>query len=81
LTEQMKREEALSQLESYPVSEEDFHKDIRFVADKLEISTDQLNHYLNSKNYDYRNYKSNFLLINFFTKLANIIGLEKRIIH
>jgi len=81
LTDQMKREEALNQLKSYPVSEEDFHKDIRFVADKLEISTDQLNHYLNSKNYDYRNYKSNFLLINFFTKLANIIGLEKRIIH
>ena len=36
---------------------------------------------MNGKNKSFKDYKSNYFLINFFTKLLRLFGLEKRIIQ
>ena len=81
LSDQISREQALDKLKKDPISLEEINKDIEFVANKLNISIDELNSYFHSTNLTYENYKSNFYLINIFTIISRILGLEKRIIR
>ena len=81
LSGQISREQALDKLKKDPISLEEINKDIEFVANKLNISIDELNSYFHSTNLTYENYKSNFYLINIFTIISRILGLEKRIIR
>ncbi len=80
LTNQMKREDALLKINKPPFSYE-IDDDFEYVANKLEISTNDLKTLMNDKNKSFRDYKSNYYLINFFTKLLRVFGLEKRIIQ
>ena len=81
LSNQMSRDEALERLGRDPIDKAEIQKDLEFVANKLNISINELDSYFNSKNLTFENYKSNYLLINFFTKLSQILNLEKRIIQ
>tara|TARA_B100000989_G_scaffold126527_1_gene93865 strand:+ start:8386 stop:9522 length:1137 start_codon:yes stop_codon:yes gene_type:complete len=80
LTNQMTRDEALKELSSPPYTEE-IDDDFEYIANKLEISVEDLKFYLTQKNKSFRDYKSNYKLINFFTKILRLLSLEKRIIQ
>lgn len=80
LTGQMSREEALQKLKEPPYTEE-IEDDFEYVANKLEISTQELKTLMTKENKSFRDYRSNYQLINFFTKIARWTGLEKRIIQ
>jgi len=80
LTGQMSREEALQNLAKPPYTEE-IEDDFEYVANKLEISTQELKTLMAKENKSFRDYRSNYQLINFFTKIARWTGLEKRIIQ
>ncbi len=80
LTGQMTRNEALEKLLHPPYTEE-IDDDFEYVANKLEISVDTLKLLLSKKNKTFRDYKSNYKLINFFTQLLRFLRLEKRIIQ
>ncbi len=80
LTNQMTREDALKQISVAPYTEE-IEDDFEYVANKLEISVMELKNLMNGENKSFRDYNSNYLLINFFTKLVRLAGIEKRIIE
>ena len=80
LTNQMSRDEALNKLSTPPYTEE-VEDDFEYIANKLEISVADLKLIMSGKNKSFRDYKSNYKLINFFTKLVRLVGLEKRIIQ
>ena len=80
LTDQMTREDALKKISVAPYTEE-IEDDFEYVANKLEISVMELKNLMNGENKSFRDYNSNYLLINFFTKLARLAGIEKRIIE
>lgn len=80
LTNQMTRYEALKKI-SIPPFEDEIDDDFEYVANKLEISVNDLKQLMKGENKSFRDYKSNFVLINIFTKLLRFIGLEKRIIQ
>ena len=81
LTGQMNRGDALAQLKKLPISEDEGIKEMKFVADKLNITYKEMQDFFSSQNNSFHNFRSNFFLINFFTFLSRVIGLEKRIIH
>jgi len=60
---------------------EEIEDDFEYVANKLEISTQELKTLMTKENKSFRDYRSNYQLINFFTKIARWTGLEKRIIQ
>ena len=76
----MTRYEALKKI-SIPPFEDEIDDDFEYVANKLEISVNDLKQLMKGENKSFRDYKSNFVLINIFTKLLRFIGLEKRIIQ
>lgn len=80
LTNQMTREDALKKISVAPYTEE-IEDDFEYVANKLEISVMELKNLMNGENKSFRDYNSNYLLINFFTKLVRLAGIEKRIIE
>ena len=80
LTNQMTRDDALKKLSLPPYTDE-IDDDFEYVANKLEISVSDLKLFLTEDNKSFKDYKSNYKLINFFTKLLRILKLEKRIIQ
>ena len=78
---QMTRDEALKQLESYPIDENTIKQDIEFVANKLNISKIQLLNLLKRENKSFKDYKSHYFIIDKIIKILNILNLERRIIH
>ena len=76
----MSRDEALRKLSTPPYTEE-IDDDFEYIANKLEISVDDLKLFLTQNNKTFRDYESNYRLINFFTKLLRLFRLEKRIIQ
>jgi len=80
LTGQMTRDGALIELQNPPYSEE-IEDDFEYVANKLEISVNDLKNLMKQKNKTFRDYKSNYNLINFFTKILRLLKIEKRIIQ
>lgn len=79
LSGQMKREEALNKLKEEPISDLELKKEISFICNKLDITISELQEFFNLKKKSFRDYKSNFFLINFFTKVLNALNIEKRI--
>ena len=77
----MKSEESLKQLKSLPIDENNIDDDFEYIANKLEISVQDLKTIMQGKNKTFRDYKSNYLIINFFTKMLRLLKIEKRIIQ
>ena len=77
LTGQMTRNEALKKLESPAYDLETINQDFEFVANKLGISTEELQSYMDAPNKTYKDYKSQETIYNIGAKLMRILGLEK----
>ena len=81
LTNQITRNEALERIAKSEISEEDMIKDFEFVAKKLGLTTSELQEIFNGENKSFRDYKNNKLLIEFGTKILQLLGIEKRVIR
>ncbi len=81
LTEQMSREEAISKLKFDPLTDAEIMEEKNFIANKLNISLEELENFFKGENKSFRNYNSHFTIINFFTKLLTLVGYEKRVIQ
>lgn len=79
LSGQMKREEALNKIKEEPISNLELKKEISFVCNKLDISKSEFEEFFNLRKKSFRDYKSNYFIINFFTKVLNTLNIEKRI--
>jgi N-acetyl sugar amidotransferase len=76
LTGQMTRTEALRLLESPALDEAAVRREFDFVAEKLEISRDELQAYLDSPRKTYRHYRSQDLLYGLGSRVLKLFGLE-----
>ena len=81
LTNQMSREEAIEKLSNYPINEKEIKNEFSFISKKLDISEDELNTLLNGDNKSFKDYKSSYLIIQFFVKLLRFLKIEPRLIR
>ena len=79
LTGQMTRKEALLRISKPELSEEFLQKEFEFVADKLELTKEELLIIFNGKNKTFRDYRSKIKLIGYGAKIMIKLGLEKRL--
>jgi len=77
LTGQMTREDALEELKNPAYDPETVKQDFEFVANKLGITVDELQGYLDAPNKTYKDYKSQENIYNIGAKVMRFIGLEK----
>lgn len=78
LTGQMERMEAIELLEQPPYSLGQAMEDMRYIADKLGISTDEFKALMHMPNKTYKDYKNASGLISLGVKAAKFLGVEKR---
>ena len=76
LTEQMNREEALDKLKQSPFDESTIAHDLEYVANKLGISVDELNGYIDIPKRTYRDYKSQSQIYKLGARAMKFFGLE-----
>ena len=76
LSNQITREE-MKLLEREPIDKLALKKEIKYVCDKLEITETELDYYFKLEKKSFKDYKSNYFLINFFTKILNLLNIEK----
>ncbi len=79
LTGQMTRGEALEKLKSPPISEKEAKHDFEYVANKLDISTLELQKYFEEQNKTYKDYKNEEFLFNLGAKILHFFGVERSI--
>ena len=79
LTGQMTREDALERVSKPELSEEFLNKEFEYVADKLDLTKDELQVIFEGENKTFRDYKSKINFIMFGSKVMQKLGLEKRL--
>ena len=79
LTGQMTREEALKRVSKPELSEEFLNKEFEYVADKLDLTTEELRNIFKGKNKTFHDYKSKIKFLKLGAKFTQMIGLEKRL--
>jgi N-acetyl sugar amidotransferase len=79
LTGQMTRDEALERISKPELSEDFLQKEFDYVADKLDLTRDELQKIFDGENKTFHHYKSKIKLIGFGAKMMQKIGLEKRL--
>lgn len=79
LSGQMTRDEAIVKIQEEPLSKNNLEEEINFVCSKLEISRKDLDHYMNIEKKSFLDFKSNYKIINFFTKILRFLNIEKRV--
>ena len=79
LTGQMKREDALNMLESPAYNTETIEEDFNYIANKLEITPDELRSYFNMPKKFYWDYKNNESVFNMGAKFLKFLGVERSI--
>ena len=77
LTGQMTRDKALEELKKLPYDEENIHHEIEFIANKLDISTDELMSYMNMPKKTYKDYKNQMWIYDIGAKVMRMLRLEK----
>lgn len=77
LTNQMTREQALEELKKPSYDPETIKQDFEFVANKLGITKEELQSYMDAPNKTYKDYKSQENIYNMGAKFMRLIGLEK----
>ncbi len=77
LTGQMTRDEALEKLKTPAYDPETIKQDFEYIANKLEISTDELQSYMDMPLKTYKDYKSQENIYNIGAKVMRALGLEK----
>ncbi len=79
LTGQMTREEALERLSSPELSEEEMQKDFSYVAKKLDWTETELMEIFNAPNKSFRDYKNNYFWLTIGARIANLLGVDRRL--
>lgn len=79
LTGQMTREEALERLSSPELSEEEMQKDFSYVAKKLDWTEAELMEIFNAPNKSFRDYKNNYFWLTIGARIANLLGVDRRL--
>lgn len=79
LTGQMTREEALERISKPELSEDFLQKEFDYVADKLDLTKDELQKIFEGENKTYKDYKNKMNIIKAGSKVMMKIGLEKRL--
>lgn len=77
LTGQMTREQALEELKKPAYNPETISQDFEYIANKLGISVDELQSYMDAPNKTYKDYKSQENIYNVGAKMMRLLGLEK----
>jgi N-acetyl sugar amidotransferase len=77
LTGQMTREEALKELEKPAMTDEQVKQEFEFVANKLGITTEELQSYFDAPNKTYKDYKSQQAIYDIGAKVLRYLGIEK----
>jgi len=78
LTNQMTREEALKRISAPEMDEHFLKQEFEYVANKLDLSVEELKFIFNGSNKTYRNYKNKRWLISLGANILKILGIEKR---
>lgn len=81
LTGQITREEALRKISEPPYSPEMIKQDMEFIANKLDISINELNELMNSPNKSYKDYKNKMWILSIGTKIMRLVGNQRAIIR
>ena len=81
LSNQLERSKVIEDLKIDPLDKDEIVKESQFVCSKLNISLEELERIFNGKNKSFRDYKSHFKIINFFTKVFQVLKIEKRVIQ
>lgn len=76
VTNQMTRDEALEKLKTPALDEATVRQEFEYVANKLEISVDELQGYLEAPNKTFRDYKSQEGIYMLGAKVMKVLGLE-----
>ncbi|NRS90148.1 N-acetyl sugar amidotransferase [Flavobacterium sp. 7E] len=79
LTGQMTREEALERISKPELSEEDLKKEFEYVANKLDLTVEELQRIYEGENKTFHDYKNKIKLIGLGAKVMRKLGLEKRL--
>tara|TARA_B100001287_G_C22674226_1_gene526854 strand:- start:922 stop:2055 length:1134 start_codon:yes stop_codon:yes gene_type:complete len=77
LTKQMSRDDALLKLSKPPYDEATIRNDFEYIANKLGISVEELEGYMNLPLKSYNDYKSQSYIYSIGAKLSRIMGLER----
>jgi len=76
VTNQMTRSDALERLKTPALDESTIKQEFEYVANKLEISSEELLGYLNAPNKTFRDYKSQEAVYMLGAKVMKLLGLE-----
>jgi len=79
LTEQMKREDAIQKLQLPAYNPATIDDEFNYIATKLEITPEELRHYLTMPKKFYWDYRNQQSMFNFGAKVLKAIGVEKSI--
>lgn len=78
LTKQMKRENALADLENPPYDPSTIAQDFEYIATKLEIQVAELQSYLDTPNKSFRDYRNQEYLFRLGATVLHRLGIERR---
>ncbi len=76
VTDQMTRDEALAELGNPPYDKETIGQEIEFVANKLDISVEELMNYMALPKKTYRDYRNQEEVYRFGARIMRMVGLE-----
>lgn len=77
ITGQMTRDDALKLLKFPAFDPENIKEDFKYIANKLDISVDQLQVFFDKKNNSYRDYKNQMWIYLLGAKVLRMLGIEK----
>jgi putative aminotransferase len=78
LTGQMSREQALVRVSNPEMSEHFLEQEFEYVANKLDLSTNQLQEIFDGENKNYKNYRNKRWIVSIGAYFLRLIGIEKR---
>ena len=81
LTNQMTREEALNRISKPELSEDFLKKEFKYIAEKLDITVNQLQEIFEGENKTFHDYKNKIKIVKLGTKILTMLGIEKRLIR
>lgn len=79
LTGQMTREDALNRIKKPELSEEFLNKEFKYIADKLNLTEEELQEIFKGKNKSFHDYNTKIKYISLGAKILSFLGIEKRL--
>lgn len=78
LTKEITRDEALKELKTNPYTEEMKREDEKFISEKLGLTVEELNGFVENENKTFEDYKNSFKMIQFGTFVLRKLKIEKK---